>query len=193
MKSLLFIDASLWNNYQPRPIMVTTNDAATPANDAVTPINDNSPSSNSSIPVMILASIPTASFPVGQKPVDRYPQCPKVNESISYALSSVNNTYAKDFGLAMAVLKGVEVDFNCAGYCMDPPSIFRAFSWIKNGPAAHNCTHQINEWVDNATSRTATYAWIFFGITTFCFAYVLAFACRKHDHLSSPLLRYKNN
>ena len=123
--------------------------------------------------------------------VDRYPQCPGVNKTIDLALRPTN--YSGQLDLALRVLKGVEVDWNCASYCRDEPSPFRTFSYIKNGPVAHNCTSQINKWVHDGANEATALFWVFFSITIFSFAFVLAFVCRKHHELESPLLWHHNN
>jgi hypothetical protein len=76
---------------------------------------------------------------IGQVAVDRFPECPGANATIQLALKNTN--YSNDFDLAVNLLKAVELDFTCASYCSEPPSRYQTFSFIKNGPVAHNCTY----------------------------------------------------
>jgi hypothetical protein len=98
--------------------------------------------------------------------------------------------YSKDFNNTLLRLKAIEVDFNCASYCTDHVSEFRAFSDVRFGPVAHNCTYKINEWVHDTTNSVAGAFWAFFGVTIAAAAYLFIFACRKEGELNSPLLTH---
>lgn len=119
---------------------------------------------------------------------DRFTQCPTGNQTIARGLRNTNYSNPDDFDHVVTALKAIEVDFKCASYCDAPPSRFRSFSWVKNGPVAHNCTANINEWMHDTAKSVSTLFWILFAIITFCASYVLAFACRKHNEMESPLL-----
>jgi hypothetical protein len=126
----------------------------------------------------------------GEYLAERYPQCLGANKSIDAQLKkTVNYTYTT-FETAVLRLKAIENDFNCASYCTDHVSEFRAFSEVSLGPVAHNCTYQINEWVHETSNAVAGAFWTFFGVTIFSAAYILAFACRKEHELNSPLLTH---
>lgn len=119
---------------------------------------------------------------------DRFTQCPSGNQTIAYGLRNTNYSKPEDFNYTVTALKAIEVDFKCASYCDAPPSRYRTFSWVGNGPVAHNCTSQINDWMHDTSRSVSTLFWILFGVITFCASYVLAFACRKHNEIESPLL-----
>lgn len=113
------------------------------------------------------------------------------NYSISQGLKKTNYSGKEEF--ASTALRAIEVDFQCASYCTDTPSRYRAFSFVKNGPVAHNCTSAINTWLHDTSKANAGLYWAAFGVLTFTFAYVIAFACRKQNEMESPLLYRHNN
>jgi hypothetical protein len=128
---------------------------------------------------------------------NRYQDCPSVNTTIlSYLQQSTNYTTTSNkttkFNTTVEQVAALETDFQCAGYCTDAPARYRAFSEVRFGPVAHNCTHNINKWAHETSSSVAGAYWTFFGVTIFCASYIFAFACRKEHEMNSPLLAHHN-
>jgi hypothetical protein len=64
--------------------------------------------------------------------VNRFSECATGNATIIAGLAGSNYSYvdASNYNHTLNLLRAVEDDFNCAGYCTDVVPRYRTFSWV---------------------------------------------------------------
>ncbi len=70
-----------------------------------------------------------------------WPECPASSKAINLA-QNFKLPYADDVNMGLQALGGVELDFQCGGFCRR--SKFFTFSDISMGPPTQNCVNNIS-------------------------------------------------